>query len=413
MKNLFAIVLLLIATVACKEDEKIIDPVFEFVSIKGNETAVLNENTHSVKGYPIMVQLWAAKPYSTDIDITVDMIGTNAVAGTDFAVPSAPLKIRAGSLLSDTLWITTINNAVNSELPRSLEVKIKSVSQPDIKIGFGIQNPSRFSVLFTIVDDECSAKTTIFNSSLNNAVNWGDGDILFPATGVLAGDELTVTGNLIDYGGLQNASIKITLTPASAGATRGTAMFGEQVAGTDSDGYDYKFTQTGTGSYDVCAGTVSIAYDIYWLNGATWTFWYSVTNLFSLIQCTETIAIFNANLDNTLDWGDGDILKPATGTVSGSDLTVTGDLIDYSAFSEATLKIKLTPYTAGGTKGSASFGEQETGTDSDGYDYKFTQVGDGSYDVCSGNVEIEYDIYYLSGSAWTYWYSVKNVFTIR
>lgn len=412
MKKLIAFALLLIAF-ACKEDENILDQVFEFVAITGNETAILNENTNSTVGYPIVAQLWAAQPYSTDIDLTMEVTGTNAVAGMDYVIPSGAWKIRAGNFLSDTLWVKTVNNAVSTELEHSLQVKIKTTSQSGIKIGLGIQNPNHQSILFTIVDDECSAKTSVFNSNLNNAVNWGGDDVLLPATGVLVGDELTVTGNLIDYGALSDATITITLTPEIAGSTRGTATFGEQEAGTDTDGYEYKFTQTGTGSYDVCAGTVSVAYDIYWLDGATWTYWYSVTNVFSLIQCSETISVFHGNLDNTLDWGDGDILKPATGSISGDELTVVGDLIDYSAFSEATLTITLSAYTAGGTKGSATFGEQETGTDSDGYEYKFIQVGEGAYDVCSGKVEIEYDIYWLDGPTWTYWYTVKNVFTVK
>lgn len=53
------------------------------------------------------------------------------------------------------------------------------------------------------------------------------------------------------------------------------------------------------------------------------------------------------------------------------------------------------------------------GTDSDGYGYKFIQTGEGTYDVCQGEVEIEYDIYYLDGGAWVYWYAVKNTLSIQ
>ena len=103
--------------------------------------------------------------------------------------------------------------------------------------------------------------------------------------------------------------------------------------------------------------------------------------------------------------------KPAEGVLTGSTIKLTGDLIDYGPFSNASLSVTLTPVSAGSTKGKASFGEQETGTDSDGYDYKFIEVGEGSFDVCSGTIAIEYDIYYMDGG-WVYWYSVTNVFSV-
>lgn len=411
MKKIFALLSILsVGLWSCSEDEKIIDPVFEFVSIKGNESINLNEATNSEVAYPIVAQLWAAKPYSSDIDIELEITGTNASSGTDFMIPSEPLKIRAGKFLSDTLWVNTVNNSTASELDRTVEVKLKSTNFVDIKLGLGIDNPIHQAIVFKIIDDECSAKITVFGSNLNNAVNWGGGDILFPATGILVGNELTVSGNLIDYGPLSNGEITITLTPESLGATKGSATFGTQFAGTDSDGYDYQFTQTGNGTYDVCSGTVSIAYDIYYESGG-WVYWYSVSNVYSLIQCTETVDVFDTSLTNTLDWGDGPIVKPASGIVAGNVLTVSGDLIDYGPFSGATLSITLNPYSAGGTKGTATFGEQETGTDDDGYLYKFVQTGDGSYDVCSGKVNVVYDIYYDSGG-WVYWYSVTNEFTL-
>jgi hypothetical protein len=280
MKKSFAILICAIAF-ACTNDTKIIDPVFEFVSIKGNSAANLNEQTNSQTGYPLVVQLWAHKPYSTDIDLTFQAIGTNAVAGTDFNLSSATVKIRAGKLISDTLWITTINNEIASVNTRTVEIKLASTSQSAIKIGLGIENPRNNSILFTIIDDECSTPITIFNASLTNTINWGGADVSKPASGILSGNQFSVTGNLIDYVPFPSASITMTLAPEFTGATRGSATFGEFLSGTDNDGYEYKFVQTGSGSYDVCATTVSIAYDIYYKNGSSWVYWYSVTNVFS------------------------------------------------------------------------------------------------------------------------------------
>ena len=86
--------------------------------------------------------------------------------------------------------------------------------------------------------------------------------------------------------------------------------------------------------------------------------------------------------------------------MTGSIIKLTGDLIDYGPFSNASLSVTLTPDGAGSTKGKATFGEQETGTDADGYEYKFVEVGEGSYNVCSGTIDIEYEIYYMDG-VWT------------
>jgi hypothetical protein len=281
MKKIVVILLCAVAF-ACDEDQKIVDPVFEFVSIRGNETANLNESSNSEEGYPIVVQLWASQPYANDIDLTFQATGTNATTGTDFNLEATTLKIRAGELVSDTLWVTTIDNETSSPVARTVEVKITSVSEAGIKIGLGIDSPTNDGVLFTIVDDECSTPLTIFNASLTNVINWGGGDIPKPATGVLTGSQFSVTGNLIDYGAFPGATLIMTLTPQFAGATKGSATFGEYEAGTANDGYEYKFVQTGNGRYDVCAGTVSIAYDIYYLDGGSWVYWYSVTNLFSI-----------------------------------------------------------------------------------------------------------------------------------
>ena len=116
------------------------------------------------------------------------------------------------------------------------------------------------------------------------------------------------------------------------------------------------------------------------------------------------------NLSNSINDGN-DGITTVTGAVSGSSVTLQGNLIGYGAFSSASLTVTLSPASAGAMKGSATFGEQETGTDSDGYQYKFVEVGEGSFDLCSGTITVEYDIYWLDGSSWTYWYSVTNTFS--
>jgi hypothetical protein len=128
-------------------------------------------------------------------------------------------------------------------------------------------------------------------------------------------------------------------------------------------------------------------------------------------ECSgNPICAFNTTLTNTIGGGTE---NPAAGVVdkNAGTVTVSGDLIDYSPFSSATLTITLTPSGPGSASGEASFGEQETGSDSDGYAYKFIEVAPGTYDANAGTINIEYDIYYWD-AGWWYWYTVTNEFSV-
>lgn len=279
-KFILSIMLLLTGLLSCDDDDnKVADPIYEFVAFDGNPSIQLNEFSASEEPFPLVAKLLAFDPYAQDIELSLEITGTNVEENIDFTVtPSNSVKIRAGQLVSDTVWIQTIDNPTATDLDRSFQIEIKSISQTDVKIGLGLSDPKNAAVSFSIVDDECSLTTSVYNTTLNNEINEG---AVKSAEGVLTGDMLKVTGDLIDYGPFAGATISIALTPDSPGATKGKAIFGEQEAGADSDGYEYKFTQVGDGSYDVCSGTVIVEYDIYYMDGG-WAYWYSVTNVFSV-----------------------------------------------------------------------------------------------------------------------------------
>lgn len=280
--RLYTILILVGIITACEDDPKPVDPIHEFIAFKGSPTISLNEFSNSETAYPLVVELKAFTPYSEDIRVSYEIEASNAEVNEDFTVtPAGSVMIRAGKLVSDTIYIKTIDNETGTALERSVGIRITDVDKENIKIGLGITEPKNAAVTMNILDDECSETTGIFNASLLNTLDWGGGDVEKPATGVLTGDKVKVTGDLIDYGAFPNASITITLTPQSEGSTKGTATFGEQVAGTDNDGYEYKFIQTGEGTYDVCSGVINVAYDIYYADGGTWVYWYSVTNAIS------------------------------------------------------------------------------------------------------------------------------------
>lgn len=283
MRNNTILLIFGLLAFSCEEDSKPVDPIYEFVAFKGQPSINLNELTNSEQAYPLVVELKAFTPYQEDIVVGLEITGNNVAENTDFTVtPSQSVTIPSGSLVSDTIYIKTIDNAAGSADARSFYIRINSVSKEDINIGLGLTEPRNAGVTVNILDDECSETTAIFNSSsLVNTLDWGGGAVIKPASGVVTGNTIKVTGDLIDYGAFSNATINITLAPDSEGATKGTATFGEQVAGTDSDGWEYKFIQTGEGTYDVCSGVINVAYDIYYMD-ADWVYWYSVTNQFSV-----------------------------------------------------------------------------------------------------------------------------------
>jgi hypothetical protein len=286
MKNkIIAILMFFVAGIfSCDDETQVQDTVYEFISFAGDEAVDVGEATSADKGYPLVAQLWAFDPYTQDITVNYEIKPTNSEADVDFIVtPAGSITIKAGSLTSDTIWVKTINNDLPNESERTFEVEMTSVSQSDLKIGLGVTEPKKGSITFTIIDDECSGDPRcVFNTSLHNAISGSDGSWSDEksATGVvnkIAGT-ITVTGDLIAYGAFSGAQLAITLTPDSEGSSTGTATFGEQETGSDSDGYEYKFVEVGTGSYD--ASKIKVEYDIYYMDGG-WVYWYSVINEFS------------------------------------------------------------------------------------------------------------------------------------
>ena len=133
----------------------------------------------------------------------------------------------------------------------------------------------------------------------------------------------------------------------------------------------------------------------------------SVTLIIIDDECSETISIFNTpNLISSA--GNHTV----TGAVTDSMVMLTGNLIDYGAFPNASLGITLTPTVEGGTAGTATFDNYQAGTDNDGYVYEFRQNGQGTFNICAGEIIVSIDVYYESGGSWVYWYTSENVFSI-
>jgi hypothetical protein len=277
--------LLFAVAISCKEDDAIQDPIYEFVSFKDEGPVSINELANSTDGYPVVIQLWAFEPYNENITVQYTVTGSNAAAGVDFTVtPANSITLNAGKLTSDTIWVKTIDNGSGAADERAFDISITSVSKSDIRIGLGLADPRQKALTFNILDDECSLTSAIYSAALDNLIGI-DGATMGTnaATGLVVGNKVSLTGDLIWYGPMDEA-LELTMVPDAVGSTKGDITFGTQFMGTANDGYEYTFTQVGTGSFDVCSGTISVTYDTsYRAVGETdWTPWQRVTNFFQV-----------------------------------------------------------------------------------------------------------------------------------
>lgn len=122
-------------------------------------------------------------------------------------------------------------------------------------------------------------------------------------------------------------------------------------------------------------------------------------------ECSEDIDIFDTTLIN-------DSGNTLTGTLNGNVLSLNGNIANYGAFPNANLDIALTPVSSGAKIGSVTFDDFDAGTDNDGWAYQFRQAGEGAYDICTGTIHVNFDVYYKSGGSWIYWYTSHNIITI-
>jgi len=274
--KLLILLITLVTFASCDSDDAIVDDVFEFIAFQ-KESVSVNENDGSITPLPIVIDL---KGYAPEQDITINLSVTenNAVEGVDYNLSTKTLVIQKGNFVSDTLFVGTIDNISGSLVERSIDISIESTSNPNLNIGLGLNSPTHGVIKTIIVDDECSETIAVFNSAtILNETPWGN----YTVTGSLAGNTLSLEGNLIAYGPFPNAKLDIVLTPIAEGATKGIASFEDYNAGTDNDGYVYQLRQVGLGAYDVCSGTVEIEYDVYYESGG-WAFWYTITNTFRI-----------------------------------------------------------------------------------------------------------------------------------
>lgn len=280
MKTIYSLIFIVMALISggCEEDVSHYDfEQYKFVSFIASDITVPETySSDSGEAYPIYLR-YDGSVLEEDFNVTVNIMANNAQAGIDYDVASTTVAFKAGEIRSEPLLINIIDNLLNSDQDRSLTIDIVSVSNPLIDIGVGIVNQSNKSVTLNITDDECSGTISIFDvpNLISSAGN-------HTVAGAVTDNMVTLTGDLIDYGAFPNAQLGIALIPTVEGGIAGTAIFDNYAAGTDNDGYVYEFRQNGEGTYNICAGEISVSIDVYYESGGSWVFWYTSQNIFSV-----------------------------------------------------------------------------------------------------------------------------------
>jgi hypothetical protein len=283
--KLIILFFLSLLTVGCENQPELYDfEKYKFVSFIDKEYA-LNEDYSAGEieqgndpRFPIYLQ-YDGSVLEEDFTVELGISESFSQQGVDYSFDSTTVLFKAGSIRSEPIYLTLIDNIINDTDEKSLVLTIESVSNLNVDIGVGIINQANKEILIHIVDNECSSTIDIFNGeTLSNETSSGT----YPALASVTGDAVAVQGDLIGYSAFPNASLEITLTPVEIGAKIGSASFNQQITGTDNDGYVYAFKQVGEGTYDVCSQTIEIEYDVLYQSGSNWVYWYTISNSFLL-----------------------------------------------------------------------------------------------------------------------------------
>lgn len=97
--------------------------------------------------------------------------------------------------------------------------------------------------------------------------------------------------------------------------------------------------------------------------------------------------------------------NPIIANINGAEITISGNLINYSKFPNQTMTLTFVPDDADAKTGKIKFNNQVVGVGNDGYTYQYRPTdSNGTYDAEAGFIRFSLYIYYQSGNNWVYWY---------
>jgi hypothetical protein len=136
-------------------------------------------------------------------------------------------------------------------------------------------------------------------------------------------------------------------------------------------------------------------------------------------ECTDyTTAFDGATMTSVsfFDETDGsfepyEFTNEVTSTVSGDQITISGDFIDFFSVD---LTATMSPSTDDPSIGEVVFTEEDLGEASDGYIYRLSANENGQYDTCAGQMTLDFNVEYSDGAdGWIFFYSTEAILTIN
>jgi hypothetical protein len=130
---------------------------------KGKNFVAFNQESYSVfenGDEPLLITIGASIGNGVKEDVTIEYtVGGTAVEGVDYNLNSPlTVTIPAGEN-NATIEIEPINNA-QFDLPRTIELTITSVSDPNLTIGINSKDKLQSSVSVSLVNDDCQVNTS-------------------------------------------------------------------------------------------------------------------------------------------------------------------------------------------------------------------------------------------------------------
>ncbi len=225
-----------------------------FVFLDSDTQVQLYENQKTPLKIPVKVS--AAQQDNTQV--TFEVIGDNVLLNSDYKIQTtSPVEITRGKFESSISIQPVDNNFIQPET-RTITVRIKSVSNPNL----GIQVVKEVKI--SLLDDDCAPtvpKVSLWVGSLSvssggsTAAGTGTGGV-----GGICGGSLVVEAKLF---GNQNPSTTMTIlmTQNPSSPTRGTASVIKFPAfGPESSLKDYQYEASG--AYDETAKTITLNFTL-------------------------------------------------------------------------------------------------------------------------------------------------------
>ncbi len=259
--------------------------IIQYIDINGPDpTAWVDWYTSTITAYMTAVGGTGPVPPSGSVVENV-----SAIVGESFNITGSINDVQGLSSISiqNTELAINQNMTLSGEMVYDLNemfTVIDGTDDGDYSIVIVATNIENLSTTFTSVlsvtsDSVCSNDYTVFgdeNLTANISFTVTDGsfdpyDYTNSVTTSINGDLITISGDIIDFFDIQ---LTVTMVPDINDATTGAITFMEEDLGTHTDGFTYRLVQVQEGSYDACAGTMNIFYDLEYEDAGSWVFFY-------------------------------------------------------------------------------------------------------------------------------------------